>query len=99
MGCEGCGLCALGCLEGTITMKDAISGELFISETRHGPMVHARLGIGEDNSGKLVAEVRKLAYSLAEQRGLELIIIDGPPGVQDAMKDVWWRVAEAFHCL
>lgn len=79
--CEGCGLCALGCPEEAIAMRDARSGEWFISETRNGPMVHARLGIGEDNSGKLVAQVRKLAQALAEKRGLELIIIDGPPGI------------------
>lgn len=79
--CEGCGLCALGCPEEAIAMRDARSGEWFISETRNGPMVHARLGIGEDNSGKLVAQVRKLAQSIAEKRELELIIIDGPPGI------------------
>jgi MinD superfamily P-loop ATPase len=79
--CEGCGLCALGCPEEAIAMRDAHSGEWFISETRNGPMVYARLGIGEENSGKLVAEVRKLAQSIAQERGLEHIIIDGPPGI------------------
>ena len=79
--CEGCGLCALGCPEEAIAMRDAHSGEWFISETRHGPMIYARLGIGEENSGKLVAEVRTLAQSIAEKRASELIIIDGPPGI------------------
>ena len=79
--CEGCGLCALGCPEEAIAMRDAHSGEWFVSETRNGPMVHARLGIGEENSGKLVAQVRNLAGSIAAERGLELIIIDGPPGI------------------
>jgi MinD superfamily P-loop ATPase len=79
--CEGCGLCALGCPEEALQMREAHSGEWFISETRNGPMAHARLGIGEENSGKLVAEVRKLAQSLAQERGFELIIIDGPPGI------------------
>ena len=79
--CEGCGLCALGCPEEAIEMRDAHSGEWFISETRNGPMIYARLGIGEENSGKLVAEVRKLAQSIAEKRVCELIIIDGPPGI------------------
>ncbi|MBW2038191.1 MAG: ATP-binding protein [Deltaproteobacteria bacterium] len=79
--CERCGLCALGCPEEAITMEDAFSGEWFISETRYGPMIHARLGIGEENSGKLVAEVRKVAQSIAKERKIELIIIDGPPGI------------------
>jgi MinD superfamily P-loop ATPase len=79
--CEGCGLCALGCPEEAIAMRDARSGEWFIAETRNGPMVHARLGIGEENSGKLVAHVRKLAQGIATEKGLELIIIDGPPGI------------------
>ena len=79
--CEGCGLCALSCPEKAISMEDAFSGEWFISQTRNGPMVHARLGIGEENSGKLVAHVRKLAQTVAEEKGLELVIIDGPPGI------------------
>ena len=79
--CEGCGLCALGCPEEAITMQDALCGEWFVADTRYGPMVHARLGIGEENSGKLVAEVRKLAQSKAQEQKLELIIIDGPPGI------------------
>ena len=79
--CEGCGLCASCCPEEAITMEDALSGQWFVSDTRNGPMVHAQLGIGEENSGKLVAQVRKLAQALAEERKSELIIIDGPPGI------------------
>ena len=79
--CEGCGLCASCCPEEAITMEDALSGQWFVSDTRNGPMVHARLGIGEENSGKLVAQVRKLAQALAKERKSELIIIDGPPGI------------------
>jgi len=56
-------------------------GELFLSETRYGPMVHARLGIAEDNSWKLVTLTRKRANELAQKRDLNLILTDGPPGL------------------
>jgi MinD superfamily P-loop ATPase len=79
--CEGCGLCALACPEEAISMEDAFCGEWFIADTRYGPLVHARLGIGEENSGKLVAQVRKVAQSIAEERNLDLVLIDGPPGI------------------
>ena len=79
--CEGCGLCALACPEEAISMEDAFCGEWFIANTRYGPLVHARLGIGEENSGKLVAQVRKVAQSIAEERNLDLVLIDGPPGI------------------
>jgi len=79
--CDHCGLCALGCPEDAIAMVDDHSGNWFVSETPHGPLVHARLGIGEENSGKLVTEVRKKASEIAEKATMDLIIIDGPPGV------------------
>jgi MinD superfamily P-loop ATPase len=79
--CEGCGVCVRLCPEGAIEMCQVLSGEWFISETRYGPFVHARLGAGEENSGKLVALVRHQARLIAEDRGLEWIIVDGPPGI------------------
>jgi MinD superfamily P-loop ATPase len=79
--CEGCGVCVWMCPEGAIELKEKICGEWFISDTRFGPMVHARLGIAEENSGKLVALVRKQAKTLAEKQGRNLILTDGPPGV------------------
>ena len=79
--CDHCGLCVLGCPENAITMKEDHSGDWFVSETPNGPLVHARLGIGEENSGKLVTEVRKKASEIAANEGRDLIIIDGPPGV------------------
>jgi len=56
-------------------------GNWFISDTRFGPMVHARLGIAEENSGKLVTLVRQEARILAEDQGWSLILTDGPPGI------------------
>lgn len=79
--CEGCGLCARICPVQAIDMRENMCGEWYISETKYGPMVHARLGIAEENSGVLVTLVRKNALKVAEKNNLELIIIDGPPGI------------------
>ncbi|MFH2067359.1 MAG: P-loop NTPase [Pseudomonadota bacterium] len=79
--CEGCGVCVDFCPEKAITFPIQICGEWYISETRFGPMVHARLGIAEENSGKLVTLIRNETKKLAEQRHLDLIITDGPPGI------------------
>ena len=79
--CEGCGVCAWFCPENAIEFAPVVNGEWYVSDTRHGPMVHARLGIAEENSGKLVSTVRKEAGAIAEQRGLDLVLIDGSPGI------------------
>ncbi|KKM09530.1 (4Fe-4S)-binding protein [Clostridiales bacterium PH28_bin88] len=79
--CEGCGVCFRLCPAGAITMEDHLSGHWFISDTRYGLLVHARLGIAGENSGKLVAEVRQAAKAMAEKKGYQFIIIDGPPGI------------------
>lgn len=79
--CEGCGVCVYFCPEKAIDFPLNTCGEWYISDTRFGPMVHARLGIAEENSGKLVTLVRMEAKKLAEERGLDLILTDGPPGV------------------
>jgi MinD superfamily P-loop ATPase len=79
--CEGCGVCVDFCPEQAIDFPVKTCGEWFISDTRFGPMVHARLGIAEENSGKLVALVRQEAKKLAEKNKLDLLITDGPPGV------------------
>ncbi|MBN2208991.1 MAG: ATP-binding protein [Candidatus Coatesbacteria bacterium] len=81
LACEGCGVCAHFCAENAIQSKDAQNGEWYISETRHGPMVHAKLFAAQENSGKLVSLVRKEAKRLAEERGLELMLVDGSPGL------------------
>lgn len=79
--CEGCGLCASACTLGAIEMQDNMAGHWFISDTKYGPLVHARLGIAQENSGKLVATVRKQARLMAEQEEASYIISDGPPGI------------------
>jgi len=79
--CEGCGVCVDFCPEQAIDFPIKTCGQWFISDTRCGPMVHARLGIAEENSGKLVTLVRQQARQLAEARDINLIITDGPPGV------------------
>ena len=79
--CEGCGVCFYFCPEKAIEFPLQTCGEWFISDTRFGPMVHARLGIAEENSGKLVTLVRKEAKTLAESKNIDLILTDGAPGV------------------
>lgn len=81
LACEGCGVCAWFCAEQAIEMAPADMGEWFVSETRCGPMVHARLGIGAGNSGKLVTLVRNEAQRIARERGSGLILVDGSPGI------------------
>jgi len=78
--CEGCGFCYQVCPAEAITMEECLSGHWFISETSYGPLVHARLGTAEENSGKLVALVRQEAKRIANEQGLSYIISDGPPG-------------------
>jgi len=79
--CEGCGVCVDLCSEQAIDFPETICGQWYISSTRFGPMVHARLGIAQENSGKLVSLVRNEAKKIAEQENLDLIITDGPPGI------------------
>jgi MinD superfamily P-loop ATPase len=79
--CEGCGFCSHICPVEAITMEENMAGHWFISDTRYGPLVHARLGIAQENSGKLVAQVRQQARKIAEEQGLDYTISDGPPGI------------------
>ncbi|MGI6655638.1 MAG: 4Fe-4S binding protein [Desulfobulbus sp.] len=79
--CEGCGVCVDLCPEKAIDFPPQRCGEWYSSETRFGPMIHARLGIAEENSGRLVSLVRKEARKMAEERELDLILTDGPPGI------------------
>jgi len=79
--CEGCGACVRFCPVKAIDFNERYCGEWFVSDTRFGPMVHAVLGPGAENSGKLVNLVRVNAKKIAEERGKNIIITDGPPGI------------------
>ena len=80
--CEGCGYCEKVCPTQAITMKERMSGHVYISEVRTGnTMVHARLGIGAENSGKLVAKVKNEAKNIAVENNKSFIIVDGSPGI------------------
>jgi len=79
--CEGCKVCVEFCPVDAIEFNDSINGQWFISDTRFGPMVHAKLGIAEENSGKLVTLIRKEAKRIATEEEKNLIIVDGSPGI------------------
>ena len=79
--CEGCGVCAYFCTRDAISFEDEQNGEWYVSSTRFGPMTHARLLPGGENSGKLVTTVRAEAKRLAAERGIDLVLIDGSPGI------------------
>ncbi len=79
--CEGCGVCYYFCPAEAIDFTENMCGHMYVSTTSQGPMVHARLGIAEENSGKLVTMVRNKAREIAEEKDLDTILIDGPPGI------------------
>jgi len=79
--CEGCGVCVRFCPEKAIDFPERLCGEWMVSNTRCGPMVHARLGLAAENSGKLVSTVRREARRIAEEENHPLVIVDGPPGI------------------
>ncbi|NPV93355.1 MAG: 4Fe-4S binding protein [Firmicutes bacterium] len=79
--CEGCGACVHFCPVEAVELRENLSGQWFVSNTRFGPMVHARLGITEENSGRLVTLVRSRAKNLAVEGGKRLLIADGSPGI------------------
>lgn len=79
--CEGCGVCEYICPVGAIEMIENRVGDIMVGETEYGTMVHTCLEPGEENSGKLVAEVRRKAKKIAQLDGKEYIILDGAPGV------------------
>ena len=79
--CEGCGVCKLVCPAEAVEMRECLAGYAYLSDTRFGPLAHAELFPGEEASGKLVAMVREMARDLAAMHKLDLILIDGSPGI------------------
>ncbi|MBF0198210.1 MAG: ATP-binding protein [Planctomycetes bacterium] len=78
--CEGCKVCVEFCPAEAIDFNEALCGQWMTSSMRFGEMVHARLGIGAENSGKLVSTVREQARKLGQRNSADWIIVDGPPG-------------------
>ncbi len=79
--CEGCAFCANICPAEAVKMEPNVCGKMFVSKTRAGSMVHAKLGTAQENSGKLVSLVRKTAGEIAEEENKDWVIIDGSPGI------------------
>jgi len=79
--CEGCALCFNACPQKAVEMRVVESGKIFVSETDYGPLVHAMLYPGEENSGMLVSEVRERAKLIAEEKKAKLLLVDGAPGI------------------
>ncbi|MGC8838687.1 MAG: ATP-binding protein [Anaerolineae bacterium] len=79
--CEGCAACFYRCPVGAIRMEEQQAGLWFRSETRFGPLFHAHLFAGQENSGKLVTLVKQQARLLALDEGRDLLLVDGPPGI------------------
>ncbi|MBU1627653.1 ATP-binding protein [bacterium] len=79
--CEGCGVCYWFCKEKAIEFKEEVNGQLYVSDTRFGTMVHALLGVVEENSGKLVTKVKEKAREIGNKKKTTLCIVDGSPGI------------------
>jgi MinD superfamily P-loop ATPase len=79
--CEGCALCYHQCPSGAVHMEEQIAGQWFRSQSRYGPLMHAALWPGQENSGKLVTLVKQQGRLMALDEGHDLVLIDGPPGI------------------
>lgn len=81
LACEGCGVCFDFCTDQAIAFEAETCGQWFESQTRTGPMIHARLAVAAENSGKLVTQLRRASQQIAKSQGLGLVICDGSPGI------------------
>jgi MinD superfamily P-loop ATPase len=81
LSCEGCGTCSDGCPASAVQLREHQAGELLVTRSRFGPLVHARLMPGEGSSGKLVTKVRTRAKAVADSNCAELVLVDGSPGI------------------
>jgi MinD superfamily P-loop ATPase len=81
LGCEGCAACTYACPVGAIEMRDRLDGRWFRSQARYGPLFHAHLFAARENSGKLVTLIKNKARDLALERGADVLLVDGPPGI------------------
>ncbi len=79
--CEGCRLCERLCPKEAIHSEENINNHWFVSHSRFGTLVHAEMGPGEENSGKLVTTIRRKARELAQLEQRDYILNDGPPGI------------------
>lgn len=79
--CEGCRLCERICPEEAITTRGNFNNKWYVSDTRFGTLVHAKMGPGEENSGKLVSRIREKAREIARDQKADFILNDGPPGI------------------
>lgn len=81
LACEGCAACYYACPVGAIRTEDQLTGHWYRSDSLAGPLVHARLRPGKENSGKLVMQVKMVTRALAVRTGADLLLVDGPPGI------------------
>ena len=80
MACEGCGVCGLVCPREAVILDKAVNGTWYVSDTRFGPLAHAKLGMAEENTGRLVTLVRNKKDEIGSKAGLREAVIDGSPG-------------------
>jgi MinD superfamily P-loop ATPase len=79
--CDGCAACVYQCPSGSIFMLEQVAGKFYVSDSRYGPLYHANLYPGRENSGKLVTLVKQRARLRALDDNRQLVLVDGPPGI------------------